>query len=134
MAFAEWRRDDLLAGLLVGRLAVADAADVDVEHVDLAVDGQIAAVGTDQDRGVERLALRAALGDAAGEQVDAELARPGAGGAQARPVERLRSCDQFVAGGQQVPLLRQRDQVGAVRGGGADQPLGGPEVAFLVVV
>ena len=61
-------------------LAVGDAADVDVEHVDLAVDGEVLAVGADQDRGVGGLLALAALGDAAGEQVDAELARPAAGG------------------------------------------------------
>ena len=61
-------------------LAVGDAADVDVEHVDLAVDGLDLAVGADQDRGVEELLVALdPLGDAAGEQVDAELARPGAG-------------------------------------------------------
>ena len=73
--------DDLVAGLLVLGLAVGDAADLDVEHVDLAVGGEVVAVGADQRRGVEEL-LRPLdpLGEAAGEQVDAELARPAAGG------------------------------------------------------
>ena len=67
---------------------------------------------------------RPALGDAAGEEVDAQLARPGAGGAEARPVERLGAREQLLADGEQVPLLRQRDQLGAVGGGGADEALG----------
>ena len=40
---AERRGDDLRARLLVLGLAVGDAADVDVEHVDLAVDGEVLA-------------------------------------------------------------------------------------------
>ena len=114
-------------------LAVGDAAGVDVEHVDLAVDGEVRAVGADQDRGVEGLLARRSLGDAAGEQVDAELASPAAGGGQARAVERLGPGEQLLAAGQQVPLLRQRDQLGAVGRRGADQPLGGGEVPRLVV-
>ena len=77
---ADRRGDDLLARLLVGRLAVGDAARVDVEHVDLAVDGEVLAVGADQDRGVERLlALADALGDRARQQVDAERRAPSRG-------------------------------------------------------
>ena len=72
------RGDDLGPGLLVLGLAIGDPADVDVEHVDLAVDGEVRAVGADQHRGVEG-PLAGALGDAAGEQVDAELARPSRG-------------------------------------------------------
>ena len=37
--------DDLVAGLLARRLAVADPADVDVEHVDLAVGGDVSPSG-----------------------------------------------------------------------------------------
>ena len=70
----------------------------------------------------------AALGDAAGEQVDAELAGPAAGGGEARAVERLGPGQQLLAAGQQVPLLRQRDQLGAVGGRGAHQALGGRQV------
>ena len=76
----------------------------------------------------------AALGDAAGEQVDAELARPAAGGGQAGAVERLGAGQQLLAAGQQVPLLRQRDELGAVGRGGPHQALGGVEVAGLVAV
>ena len=75
-----------------------------------------------------------ALGDAAGEQVDAELARPAAGGGQAGAVERLGAGDELLAAGQQVPLLRQRDQLGAVGGGRAHQALGRGQVPGLVAV
>ena len=52
-------------------------ADLDVEHVDLAVGRAVLAVGTDVDARVRaaRGALDA-LGDRAGDEVDAELARP----------------------------------------------------------
>ena len=64
-------------GSLVLGLAVRDAADVDVEHVDLAVAGLELSAGADQGRGVEGLLVALdPLGDAAGDQVDAELARP----------------------------------------------------------
>ena len=127
------RGDDLGAGLLVLGLAVGDAADVDVEHMDLAVGGLDLPVGADQDRGVEGplLALDP-LGDAAGEQVDAELARPGARRIERRPVERLGPVAQRRRVAEQVPLLGQHDQLGAVGGGRADQALGHLEVAGLV--
>ena len=40
--------------------------------------------------------------------------------------------EQLLAPGQQVPLLRQGDELGAVGGGGADQALGRGEVPGLV--
>ena len=78
--------------------------------------------------------LGAPLGDAAGEQVDAQLARPGAGGAEAGPSSGSAPGRHLLARGEQVPLLRQRDQLGAVGGGGAHQALGGGEVPRLVAV
>ena len=75
----------------------------------------------------------AALGDAPREQVDAELARPLAGRAEAGAVERLGAGDQRLAAGQQVPLLRQGDELGAVGGGLADEALGHREVSRLLV-
>jgi hypothetical protein len=131
---AERRRDDLLARLLVLGLAVGDAADVDVEHVDLAVGGEVVAVGADQDRGVEGAAGGPGLADAAGEQVNAQLARPAASGGEARAVERLGAGQQLLALGQQVPLLRQGDQLGAVGRRRAHQPLGRGQVAGLLTV
>ena len=53
---------------------------------------------------------------------------------EAGAVERLGAGQQLLARGQQVPLLRQRDQLGAVGRGGAHQPLGRGEVAGLVAV
>ena len=52
---------------------------------------------------------------------------------EARAVERLGAGEQLLAAGEQVPLLRQRDQLGAVGGGGAHEALGGLEVPGLVV-
>ena len=120
---ADRRGDDVLARLLVGGLAVGDPARVDVEHVDLAVDREVLAVGADQDRGVEGLlAVADALGDRARQQVDAERPRPAAGGGQARAVERLGARREVLPGREQVPLLRQRDELRPVGRGGADQP------------
>ena len=62
------------------------------------------------------------------------LARPAAGGGQARAVERLGAGDQFLAAGQQVPLLRQGDEFGAVGGRRAHQALGRGQVPVLVPV
>ena len=66
----------LVARRLVLGLAVGAAADLDVEHVDLAVDRAVLAVRADVHAGV-RAAVGAGdrLGDRAGDEVDAELAR-----------------------------------------------------------
>ena len=69
------REHDLFGRLGVLRLAVLHAGDLDVEHVDLAVDGLELAVGADVDRGVgDAVVPLAALGDRAGDEVDAQLA------------------------------------------------------------
>ena len=65
--------------------------------------------------------------------MDAEVLGPSAGGAEARAVERLGSGEQRLAAGEQIPLLRQGDQLGAVGGRVADQALGRGEVSLLVV-
>jgi hypothetical protein len=127
----ELRGDDLRARLLVLGLAVCDAPDFDVEHVDLAVDGEVGAVGAGEDRGVER-PVPGPLRDAAREQEDAELPRPSPGGAQRRPVEGLGALEELPAAGQQAPLLRESDKLRPVAGSSADQALGGVEVAPLV--
>src|SRR5215208_3081186 len=84
------REDDLLAGRLVLGLPVGLAADLDVEHVDLAVNGLLLAVGAEVHGGV-RAALGPldALGDRARDQVDAQLARRRARPRERGPVERL---------------------------------------------
>ena len=60
------------------------------------------------------------------------VTRPAAGGGEAGAVERLGAGHQLLPAGQQVPLLRQRDELGAVGGGGADQRLGDGQVAGLL--
>ena len=52
---------------------------------------------------------------------------------EARAVERLGTGQQLGAGGEQVPLLRQRDQLGAVGRRRAHQALGRGEVPGFVV-
>ena len=108
------REHDLVARRLVLGLAVDAPADLDVEHVDLAV-GR---------RGSRRRGRRArdvlrslsspvdALGERAGDEVDAELARRCSraqfdGGA----VERLGARAQVVAAAEHRPLLGRRTSV-----------------------
>ena len=63
-----------------------------------------------------------ALADAAGEQMDAVLAGPAARGRdRLARLEVLGAGGELVAGAEQIPLLGQRDQVGAVGGGRGDQ-------------
>ena len=90
-----------VAGLLVLGLAVGDAADVDVEHVDLAVDGEVLAVGADQDRGVEEplaAAPRSAMLPAS-RWMPSSRAQPRAA-LEAGAVERLGAGEQLLAGGR----------------------------------
>jgi hypothetical protein len=58
--------------------------------------------------------------------VDSERGGPLARRAEAGAVERLGAGDQRLAAGEQVPLLRQGDELGAVGGGLADEALGRP--------
>ena len=114
-------------------LAVGHAAHLHVEHVDLAVDRDSLALGVEAEAGVvEPAAGCVALGDAAGDEVDPQLASPGCGRLGGGPVERLGAGLEGVAVTQDVPLLRQHDQLGAVAGGVANEPLGGGQVAGLV--
>ncbi len=129
-----FRQDDLGARILGGRLAVDGARDLDVEHVDLAVDGLDLAVGADVDARVGGLLLALdALDDRAGEQVDGELAgdlaRPRDGGS----VERLGGRRDILGRADEAPLLRQGDELGAVGRRCAHEALGGGEVGLLVV-
>ena len=127
------RQHDLLAAVLVLGLAVRAPADLDVEHVDLAVDRADFAVGADVHRGVGALlAPGDALRDRAGHEVDAELprgrARPGQGG----PVERLGARGRLLRRPQHGPLLRQHHELGARGRGRAREPVGGGEVALAI--
>src|SRR6185312_3056116 len=128
------RQDDVLARLLGLGLAVLLPGDHDIEHVDLAVDALDLTVGTDVHGRVRELVPPLAqLGDRAGHEVDAELAR-----GRARPVDRAPALDRLralavvVVGAQDVELLGQNDQLRAVRRGRARQAVGGLEVAVLV--
>ena len=95
------REHDLVARRLVLGLAVGAAADLDVEHVDLAVDRAVLAVGPDVHARCCAPRSRAldALGDRAGDEVDPELARrrraprsaPGRRAAR-RPPRSARAC------------------------------------------
>src|SRR5439155_11359399 len=116
------------------RLAVAHAADIDVEHVDLAVDGPLLSVGSEQDTRVSQLLVAVdALDDAPRDEPDAELARCLGSPRQRRPIERLRARPELLGRPEQVELLGQRDQLAAVRGGGAYERVRGFRIALLVL-
>jgi hypothetical protein len=115
------------------RLAVLHAADLHVEHVDLAVEGADLAVGGHVHGGVgDALVPVAALGDGARHQVDAELARQLSGPADRAPVQWLGAREVVGGGAADVESLRQHDQLGAVRGGGPDMALGRREIPLGV--
>src|SRR3954454_1616564 len=74
LAVAELRQDDLVTGLLGGRLLVFDVADDDVEHVDLPVDGVDVAVRRDVNAVVgEFPAPLAPFDDRAGDEIYSEF-------------------------------------------------------------
>ena len=123
------REHDLLAGLLELGLAVDAPADLDIEHVHLAVDGADLARGVDVHRGVRELLPPAQLlEDRAGDDLDAQLARglarPGHGGT----VERFGRFAQLLLGAHRGPLLGEYDQLSALGGRRAREPVGGGEV------
>ena len=128
------REHDLLAGFLGFRLAVGLAADHHVEHVDLAVDALDLAVGANvHGRVRELVAPVAQLGDRAGHEVDAELARD-----LARPVDRATAFDRLgalpvvVVRAENVELLGQHDERRTVGRGRSREPVGRRQVAVLV--
>ena len=126
--------DELVARRLVLGLAVRAAADLDVEHVDLAVDRAVLAVGPDVDARV-RAALGAldALGDRAGDEVDAQLARdaraprssdgPSSGSAPAAVCSGVPSTGHF--SGSTTSSAPRRGRL-------ARQPVGRLEVAVAI--
>src|SRR5581483_2050303 len=131
----ELRDDRFGARLLRLRLAVDVTADLDVEEVDLAVDGDELAAGVeDAARVRELLAPFPTLRDRAADERDAERARP----ARHRldrlaALERLGPGAIVVGAPDQVPLLGQDDDVRARRRGAGDEGLGALEVRGLVL-
>jgi hypothetical protein len=124
---------DLLArGLVIG-LAVHGAVDLDVEHVELAIGRLDLAVGADVQRGVAQLRLAVdALGDRAGHEVDAQLARRVARPRDRPAVERLGAVAQIGAAAEQAPFLGQHDEARAIGRSAAHEAIGRLEVAGLV--
>ena len=126
--------DDLVARLLGGGLAVLDATDDHVEHVDLAVDGAHPSVRADVHRRVaELLASLASFDDRAGDQIDAELARGFARPGDRGPVERLGTAHVVVVLAEHVELLRKDDQVCSIGRSVPYEPVRRGHVLPLVV-
>ena len=103
--------------------------EIDVELVDLAVRGDLAAVAVERDaRVAEPHVAVDPLGDGARDDGHAELARPALHGDQARAVERLRGLAQLVGRAERLPALGQQRDVGAGRRGAPHEPLGRGQV------
>jgi hypothetical protein len=125
---------DLVPGLLNRRLAVRHVPDVHVEHVDLAIDRAGQAIRSEHHRGVRKLLpSRNSLGDASGDQVNPEFARPTCGGGEGRPIEWLGRGGERLRRPESRPLLGQDDEFSSVGGRGAHQPLRDLEVAVVLV-
>ena len=118
--------DGLVAGLLCIRLAIDEAAGLDVEEMDLAIDGRDLAVGIEDDAGVRQLlASLAPLRDRAADERDSVRLRPAAHRLdRLAALERLGRGVQLVVVADRVPFLREDDDVGARRGCPRDEPLG----------
>jgi hypothetical protein len=111
-------------------LAVGDAAGLDVEHVDLAVDAEVLAVGSIITEVLKAFSPPSSL------MLPASRWTPSSR-VQARAAARLGPSSgsaprDVLAAAEQVPLLRQGDQLGAVGGGGPHEPLGDREIPGLV--
>ena len=127
------RDDDLVARLVGVGLAVAGPADLDVEHVDLAVGRARLAVGAEVHGGVaDAVGALDVLGDRAGDEVDAELARGVTRPRQRGAVERLGAGGGLLGAREHGPFLGQDDEIRARRGGGARESVRGLEVAVAV--
>ncbi len=123
------REHDLLARLLELRLAVDAPVHLDVEHVDLAVDGAISPSGSTctevfasfswpGTRSTIEPATRSTPSSRASSRAHA-IAGPSSGSAAARSSS---------LGAHRRPLLGQYDQLAPVGGGGAGEAIGGGEV------
>src|SRR5207249_3429082 len=128
------RDDRFLARLLRIRLPVDVTAGLDVEEMDLAVDGGEVALGVEDDARVrELLSIVAALCDRPADEGDPMAARPARERSHGLAgVELLGGCVQFLRMADGVPFLGEDDDVGARRGGLGHEPLGLLEVVSLV--
>ncbi len=123
---AQPRDDDLAPRLLVLGVGVGSAVDLDVEQMELAVDGAQLAVGSDVHAGVAvLLGPGPSFHERAGDEIEAEFP-----GHRARPADRL-AVKGLGAGAQMLgltehsPLLGQADQFRAQRGRAPHEAVGG---------
>ncbi len=95
--------------------------------------GDDVSLGVDHGRCVEEaLGAIDPLGDAPGDDVDSEPGGPGADRGERWAVDRFGGRPQRLAVTKDGPLLRQDDELGAVGGRRAHEPLGGFDVAVAV--
>ena len=132
-AVLQRRRDDLLARVLAVGLAVDDAVDLDVEQVQLAVDGAAARRRGRRGRSCWRGSPSGALlDDRAGDQVDPSSRAS----SRAHVVEGPSSGSAPAASCSGVPstfhFSGSTTSARAVRGGGAHEALGGRAVARAI--
>ncbi len=133
MPSASVRDDELLAGLGDRGLVVGASLDLDVEHVDLAVERADLAVGPDVDAGVERSVVAGALfEDRPRDEVDVQLARGAARPLHSRALQRLGAGELLGVGAERRPLLRQHAEHGAVGCGGMERAVRGREVGVEI--
>ena len=117
-----------LAGSGDRRLAVDAPADLDVEHVDLAVGAR-----TSPRPSISRLVLRTAPSAPRSSTEPAKRSIPSSRGERARerhrgPVAVGDGSELLLICAERRPLLGQYDELGAARGGLPHEPVGGREV------
>jgi hypothetical protein len=134
-AVLELGQDDLVARLVGVGLEVLAALDLDVEQVDLAVDGLEFPVRSDVDAGVGALRVAvAALHQRSRNEVDPQLLREALRPAHCRVLLDGRGGTLVVvAVAAHVGALGQQHELRAVRGGGAGQSLGAGEIRVAVL-
>ena len=128
------RRHDLVPGHDGPRfLEVLHARQVDVEEVDLAVDGERRPVGPEEDAGVADARVAGdALGKRAREQRDARPAGEGRHPAHPGAVEVLGLGHGLALGAEEGEVLGEADEGGSARRRLLHEALGGGEVALHV--
>ena len=103
--------------------------------MNLSVERADCAVRADKRRGVpELLVVVDLLDDAARDEPHVQLARERARPGERGAVDRLGAFGELLRRAEHVELLGQYDELGALRGRLANEPLGDREVALLVVV